>query len=246
MRQRHYVAEHADAAAVNLRVTESLRGAVVEEHDPVSQRHRAGGPRDHWRAQRCSDIEQAQGVREHAHVPARDNKDGGIAEQSGDSGAVLGDHRPVMRLPGPVESTANVADAAQMHCIEVANGSHGLGQLIEPELVVPTAALDGIDRLQRIVQAQQVDVLHLLQRPCSCRSAAANSWVTILYLEPSPVQREIHIAGAEQLAQRAVGWLALLPPGGDRGDRPLDGERCRDRVQRRPALRTQQGHPHEA
>src|ERR1035438_6845978 len=50
VRQRYDAAEHTEALAEDLGVTESLRGAVVEEHDPVGQRHRAGGPRDHRRA----------------------------------------------------------------------------------------------------------------------------------------------------------------------------------------------------
>ncbi len=126
-----------------------------------------------------------QGVNQHAHVPAGDYEDNGIAEQACDSGAVLSDHRPFVWLPRLVELTADVADAAQVRRVEVADGGHGL-----------------------------------------------------LYLKPSPVQGEIDIAGAEPLAQHGVGWLALLPPGGDGGDRPLEAQRCGDRVQRRPALRT--------
>ncbi len=179
-----------------------------------------------------------QGVNQHAHVPAGDYEDNSIAEQACDSGAVLGDHRPVVWLPRLVELTADVADAAQVRRVEVADGGHGLGQFADQELVVAAAALDGVDRLQRMVQAQQVDVLHLVQHPLQLPLGHGELRIAILYLKPSPVQGEIDIAGAEPLAQHGVGWLALLPPGGDGGDRPLEAQRCGDRVQRRPALRT--------
>jgi hypothetical protein len=108
------------------------------------------------------------------------------------------------------------------------------------------AALDGVDRLQRMVQAQQVDLLHLLQHPPQLPLGRGEVRIVILHVEPSPVQREIHVAEAELLAQRAVVGLTLLPPGGDRGDRAGQPQRRRHRVQRRPALGSQQRHPHEA
>ena len=66
------------------------------------------------------------------------------------------------------------------------------------------------------------------------------------HVEPAPVQAEVDVAGAEQPAQFAVVALAFLPPGGDRGDRPLRVQRRGDRVHRGPALRPQQRHPHWA
>ena len=46
--------------------------------------------------------------------------------------------------------------------------------------------------------------------------------------------------------KESVVALALLPPGCDRGDRPVNPQRPDHRVHRRPALRSEQDHPHEA
>ena len=56
-------------------------------------------------------------------------------------------------------------------------------------LAMGTAALDGVNRLQRMIQAQQVNVLqfpeHLLQPPLG----RGELRIALLHLEPSPVQR---------------------------------------------------------
>ena len=246
MRQQHEVAEHGQAAAVDLGVTGSLRCPVVKEHDPVGQCHRARRPGNHRRAQRRRDIEQVQSVRQDAHVAAGHDERGGLAEHAADFGAVRGDHRPAVRRPGLVELAADIADPAQVRRVELADGGDGLGQFLGQGLHIAAAALDGVDRPQRIIQPEQVDLLHLCQHPAQPPVGRGEILVTLLHVEPSPVQAEVDVTGAEQLAQLTVVSLAVAPPGGDRGDRAAGVQRSHHRVHRRPALRPQQRDLHDA
>ena len=100
---------------------------------------------------------------------------------------MLGDHRPVVRPPRLVELAADIADAVQVRRVELADGGEGLGLSVGPEPVMAAAALDGVDRLQRMIQAQQVDLLHLLQHPPQLPLGRREVRVTILHVEPAPV-----------------------------------------------------------
>jgi hypothetical protein len=97
-----------------------------------------------------------------------------------------------------------------------------------------------------VIEAQQVHVLQFLERRGQPALAQGELRVALLHVQPAPVQAEVDVPGAEQLAQLAVVGLALLPAGGDGGDRPLRVQRRGDGVQRRPALRSQQCHLHDA
>ena len=151
-----------------------------------------------------------------------------------------------MRRPRLVELAADVADAPQVRRVEFAHGADGLGQGRGPQPVLAAAALDGIDRAQRVVEPEQVDLLDLLDDSPQPPLGGREIPVTLLHVEPSPVQPEIDAAEAEQPAKLVVAGLAVAPPGGDRGDRPAGAQRSHHRVHRRPALRPQQGDPHEA
>ena len=145
-----------------------------------------------------------------------------------------------------VELAADGADAAQVRGVEFPDGADRLGQHVGPQPVTVAAALDRVDRLQRMIEAQQVRLLQVVEHRGQLPLAQRELRVAFLHVEPPPVQAEVDVAGAEQLAQLAVVGLALLPAGGDGGDRPLRVQRRGDRVQRGPALRPQQCHPHDA
>jgi hypothetical protein len=63
-----------------------------------------------------------QRIRQHAHMPARDDNGSG-GEQAGHLGAVPGDHRPVVRPQALVELAADGADAAQVRGVEFPDGA---------------------------------------------------------------------------------------------------------------------------
>ena len=160
-----------------------------------------------------------------------------------------------MRLPLREEVAAHVIDLAQVGRVKLTDRRDGRRDTRGQDLtaaavaIAPTAAiatLQRVDRLQRMIQAQQVDLLefgeHLLQPPL----AGGVLGVAVLHVQPSPVQPEVGGPAAEQGAQFAVVTLPLLPAGGDRGDGPVQAQRPDHRAHRGPALRPQQDDPHEA
>lgn len=128
MRQCDRVPDYRQAAAVDLRVTGSMRGPVVEQYDPLSQRHRASRPRDDRRAHCCGDVEQVQCVGEHSYVAPGDHHSRRAAERRRYLGSVPGDHRPVMRLQVLVELAAQLTGAPQVRGVEIAYRFDGHGR----------------------------------------------------------------------------------------------------------------------
>ena len=249
MRQQHDVAQHAQAGAVDLRMTGPVRRPVVKEHDPVRQRHGARGPRDHRRAQDGRHVEQVQDVGQHADVPARQDQGGAVGDQGRHGRAVATDHRPVVRPQPLVEPAAHAVDLTQVGRVKLTDRLDGRDDTISAGLATASAAaapLQRVDRPQRMIQPQQVDLLkfgqHLLQ-PLLARGVLG---VAVLHVQPAPVQSEVGGAAAEQRAQLAVVALPLLPAGGYRGDRPVQAQRPDHRAYRGPALRPEQDDPHEA
>jgi hypothetical protein len=179
-------------------------------------------------------------------MPARNDNAGCAGEQARHLGAVPGDHRPVVRPQALVELAADGTDPAQVRRVEFPDGVHRLGQHVRLQPAGAAAALDHVDRLQRMIEAQQVHVLQFLEHPGQPALARGELRVALLHVEPPPVQAEVDVTGAEQLAQLPVVGLAFPPAGGDGGDRPLRRQRPGGRVQRGPALRPQQCHPHDA
>ena len=157
-----------------------------------------------------------------------------------------GDHRALVRRQFGEELVTYRADPAQVRGVQVAYRADRLGQDAGAERAVAAAALHRVDRLERVIEPEQVGVLDLVEHLGQPALARGEQRIPLGHVEPAPVQAEIDIAGAEQLAQLAVVALAFLPPGGDRGDRPLRVQRPGDRLQRGPALRAQQRNPHWA
>ncbi len=221
----------------------------MEQHDPLGQRHRSRRPGDHRRAQRRRDVEQVQGVGQHAHVPTGDHQRGGAVEQGRHLGAMLGDHRPVVWRQVSVELTAKGTGPGQVCGVKFPDRFDSFGQHARPQLFVAAAALDRVDGLQRAIRDRGGTGSHAAgagrATPASgCARPRREDRVALGDVEPPPVQPEIDVPGAEQPAQLGVITFALLPPCGDRGDRPFGVERGHDPLQRRPALGSQQRQSH--
>ncbi len=171
-----------------------------------------------------------------------------LAEDALHRGAVPGDHRPVVRRQPLEELAAHVVDPAQVGRVELAHRGDGLGERLAAEGRAG-APLHGVDRLQRVVQSQQVEVLQFGERPGQFAFGCRVLRITVLHVQPPPVQREVDGAGAEQRAQLLVVGLTLLPPRGDRGHLvpgSRQAQRPGHRVHRGPALRSEQDDPHDA
>ena len=119
-----------------------------------------------------------------------------LAEDARHGGPVLGDHRPVVRPQSLEELAAHAVDLAQVRRVELAHPGDRLGDRLGPELITGTP-LHGVDRPQRVVQPQQVEVLQLGQRPDEPALVRRVLGVTFLYVQPSAVQREVDGAAAQ-------------------------------------------------
>ena len=209
VRQRYDAAEHTETPAEDLGVTESLRGAVLEEHDTVGQPHCAGRPRDHGRVWRWRDIEQVQGVRQHAHVPAGpprgqrprragvQRRRGARRSPAGRGSATTGRIRRGNRWCGASarrRARGRRRGPSPERRPGAGHGRCGAGWRRPPAAHDPGAA----DRSPAPPPAPPAAAARPRRSPGHDPA-----------LEPAPVQREIDIAGTELLAQRAVVGLAL-------------------------------------
>ena len=98
--------DHAEPLAEDLGLGHPVRDEVVEEHDALGQRHRAGRPGDDDLRQVRLDGEQVQHARQLADVPTGDDDRLRLRRIRRDLLAVPGDHRPLLRPPRGVERRA--------------------------------------------------------------------------------------------------------------------------------------------
>ena len=96
---------------------------------------------------------------------------------------MFGDHQPVVRRQALVELAADGVGPAQVRGVEFPYGFDGLGQDARPEPVAAAPA-DRVDRLQRTVEAQQVQVLKFSEQFGQAALAHREHRVLLLDVQP--------------------------------------------------------------
>ena len=100
---------------------------------------------------------------------------------------------------------------------------------------------------KRAAQAKQVELAQLIQLGAHQSLGVGVRRVALEDVEAATVEIEIARAASEPSVDLGVVALALLPSGGDQGDRPFDPERRDLPRQVDPVERPEQGHlPHVA
>ena len=189
-----------------------------------------------------------QAVVEHADVPSGDGDGHAAGDDRRHLVAMPGDRRPLVGWVLRVEALIRRCDGRRMRLVERPDRIDRRVELrARPALRLGEASPDHLHAGERVAQAHQVDVAKLVELGAQQPLSVGVRHVALEHVEAATVEIEVARAASQPPVDIGVVALALLPPGGDQGNRALDAERLDLRGQVDPIQGPEQGHlPHEA
>jgi len=252
VRQQDEPGHDPHARSVDLRVGEALRRAVVEQHDPRRERHRAGRPGDdgHRSARRGrprrGQPEEPQRPVQHAHVAAGDEQAAGALEERRDRVEFTADGRPLGRSLVLVELVEQGGDAGVVTIVEA--GDVG-DRVLDLGLAHGRRRLggEGLHHFDRGVHPHPVHPGEAV--PDEAAAAPGGGEVAVALEDAFGAGEEIEgyerpAIGLEVACEFVEFGLPLLPAAAHHRDRAFDPEVVEDAAHGRPVpLRSEQHHP---
>ena len=137
---------------------------------------------------------------------------------------MLRDGRALERAVPRVEVASVLRAALEVEGVDVADGVDRRARLVLEDLVRRGALIDHVLGVERVLEADAIEVLAVPQDGLSLAVRLDELLVLAEDVLAARMQREVHGVAAEVLVEVCVVVLALLPARRDGGDLALDAE----------------------
>ena len=214
--------EEPQALIEYLCIARSLRWAVVEENDALSQRYGPCGPGDDREILGAlTKAAEPHSVEENGNMAAGNHQSRRVVEDFPDLPSVSIESRITLLRQMLFEGSVDGGDARHVLFIEPPQSRDGGLSLDVQKISIALSAQQLPRRLDCEIQAKAIEILHLAQLPLA--SAVSSKQILLLSEEllASSMESQVHDLAPEMLSHHIHLGFSLLPAGGNRRDLTL-------------------------